>query len=881
MKRLFQFAVVGIIATEALVIGQGSEATRVLNEMRAALGGDKLAAVRNFIASGRSARSAGQFQLTGEFEIFCELPDKYVKKETISMGGMGSAASSLGFNGDTLLQESSAPGVVASGGGTMMYRVGPGGAAPGGASPTPEQQAAMKANALKSVKTDFTRLTVALFGASFSGNPVEFSYGGTAESPDGKADVIDVKGPNEFAARLYHRRPYASSADDELAGAGRDHHDERHVGRRRPAGRSADGRDERRRRQQHVRRWRGGRRRRGARRGHGRSHESPAGRREEARRAPFLLLRIPRRRRREAPAPDRSRRSTGRRRKRSRTRSSASTRRSTRRSSRIEAQWRGRSLAARKSRSKDRLLHSKDRLHKEIIDGSHQDARGVPCGARNDRACPRAGARDPRPLARDGDRSDRRRVAQREGHARGAGETPTKPVSADPHLASATGVATIDGLPLGRYTVQAEFPGFETVIVRDVRVRAGETKRSITLPIKKMSEDVTVGRDKQTAALDPVGLAFSTVLTREQIAALPDDPDEMEAILKAMAPPGASIRVDGFTGGKLPPKSQIRSIRLPRMDMLAAQNHGGLNGTLFIDIMTQPGIGPTAHEHRRRVPRRRAECAESVRAGEGRRRPAALRRIALRHHPSQPDVVRDQRDAQRAARHDEPAGRASGRRDARGAGTAPHRDDELQRPRSITRSTKTTRSAPVSSGPASSGATRASAASSCRSARFRRSPPTTSCVCRRTARSAAASSASRDSRHDGPRRCRARSWKRRRSACSTPSPAAAPSGRAAPARSTSRLPRISTTFAGGTRCASACSPRADGIDRTTCRTTWARSRLRASLTSKRAGRRTTHAAPATLPSSTAIFRSGCTRRTTSAWRRACCSLTAFATRLSR
>ena len=82
------------------------------------------------------------------------------------------------------------------------------------------------------------------------------------------------------------------------------------------------------------------------------------------------------------------------------------------------------------------------------------------------------------------------------------------------------------------------------------------------------------------------------MLTREQIAALPDDPDEMEKVLQAMAPPGAQIRVDGFTGGKLPPKSQIRSIRLPRMDQIAAQNHGGLNGLLFIDILTQPGNGP-------------------------------------------------------------------------------------------------------------------------------------------------------------------------------------------------------------------------------------------------------------------------------------------------
>lgn len=158
---------------------------------------------------------------------------------------------------------------------------------------------------------------------------------------------------------------------------------------------------------------------------------------------------------------------------------------------------------------------------------------------------------------------------------------------------SAVGVAAIDQLVPGRYTLQVEFPGFEPAVVRDLRIRTGDTRRTVLLRLAKLDEEVNVTRDQQTAALDPLGAAFSTVLTREQIAALPDDPEEMERVLKAMAPPGAVIRVDGFTGGKLPPKSQIRSIRLPRMDSLAAQNHGGLGGIMHIDIMTQPGSGPT------------------------------------------------------------------------------------------------------------------------------------------------------------------------------------------------------------------------------------------------------------------------------------------------
>jgi hypothetical protein len=171
-------------------------------------------------------------------------------------------------------------------------------------------------------------------------------------------------------------------------------------------------------------------------------------------------------------------------------------------------------------------------------------------------------------------------------------EDATRAVAVAPLVASDSGVATADNLVVGRYTLQVEFAGFETAVIRDVRVRAGDNRRSVTLRLKKVSEEVTVGRDGQSSGLDPRGNAFSTVLTREMIEALPDDPEEMEAVLKAMAPAGSQFRVDGFTGGRMPPKSQIRSIRLPRMDAFAAQNHGGMNGMMFIDIMTQPGAGP-------------------------------------------------------------------------------------------------------------------------------------------------------------------------------------------------------------------------------------------------------------------------------------------------
>jgi Carboxypeptidase regulatory-like domain len=151
------------------------------------------------------------------------------------------------------------------------------------------------------------------------------------------------------------------------------------------------------------------------------------------------------------------------------------------------------------------------------------------------------------------------------------------------------GVATALNVPLGRYSVAVTFPGFESLTLTDVRVRAGENRREVTLPIERVAESVAVGRDPATAASDPKSERFSNVLSKGQIEALPDDPDEMEKVLNDMAGPGATIRVDGFRGGKLPPKSQIRSIRFSSA-MFGAENHSA--GHTFVDISTQPGLGP-------------------------------------------------------------------------------------------------------------------------------------------------------------------------------------------------------------------------------------------------------------------------------------------------
>ena len=156
-----------------------------------------------------------------------------------------------------------------------------------------------------------------------------------------------------------------------------------------------------------------------------------------------------------------------------------------------------------------------------------------------------------------------------------------------PVKSNEAGLATLEGLAPGAYDIQAEFPGFQTRIMKNIRLRAGDNKQVAILAIQSLQDEITVGRDKQAAAADPKS-TFGTALTREQIEALSDDPDEMKRQIMDMAP-DAVLRIDSFEGGQLPPKAQIKSIHITR-DQFAAESHYA--GAHFIDIVTQPGIGP-------------------------------------------------------------------------------------------------------------------------------------------------------------------------------------------------------------------------------------------------------------------------------------------------
>ncbi len=146
------------------------------------------------------------------------------------------------------------------------------------------------------------------------------------------------------------------------------------------------------------------------------------------------------------------------------------------------------------------------------------------------------------------------------------------------------------GLPAGNYTVQIFAEGFQQ-FDGEVAIEAGRREQMIaTMVIDALEEEVDVNVSQQIST-DPDATAGATILREDELEALPDDPEELEQALQALAGPaagpnGGQIYIDGFTGGQMPPKESIREIRINQNPFSAEYDRLGFGR---IEILTRPG----------------------------------------------------------------------------------------------------------------------------------------------------------------------------------------------------------------------------------------------------------------------------------------------------
>src|SRR5437773_602938 len=154
------------------------------------------------------------------------------------------------------------------------------------------------------------------------------------------------------------------------------------------------------------------------------------------------------------------------------------------------------------------------------------------------------------------------------------------------------GAYSFTGLTPGSYTVQASAPELAMPQPAKINLRTGNQSLNLQLKVAATTQQVTIQEQSgPTVSPDPSNNASALVLRGEDLDALSDDPDDLQADLQALAGPsagpnGGSLYIDGFSGGELPPKDSIREIRINQNPFSSEYDKLGYGR---IEIFTKPG----------------------------------------------------------------------------------------------------------------------------------------------------------------------------------------------------------------------------------------------------------------------------------------------------
>ena len=154
------------------------------------------------------------------------------------------------------------------------------------------------------------------------------------------------------------------------------------------------------------------------------------------------------------------------------------------------------------------------------------------------------------------------------------------------------GIYAFHNLRPGRYVVTAQAPGFSSFREQNVEVMAGRTVRlTIKLIISTAQAQVEVRANAVRVSVSPMDNASATSVSGPSLNSLADDPDALLSQIEELAGPATGpdrveVYIDGFLGGDLPPKENIRSIRVNQDPFSAEYDRLGYGR---VDILTKPG----------------------------------------------------------------------------------------------------------------------------------------------------------------------------------------------------------------------------------------------------------------------------------------------------
>lgn len=149
----------------------------------------------------------------------------------------------------------------------------------------------------------------------------------------------------------------------------------------------------------------------------------------------------------------------------------------------------------------------------------------------------------------------------------------------------------ISGLVPGRYTVTATAQGFAPSS-KSLLLTDGQTLTlDIHLTIALQAQQIEVRGRASRLEVAPQNNSSAVAVSGNNLNSLSNDPDELQSQIGALVGPSvgpgaAEIYINGLTGGDMPPKSDIREIRVNANPFSAENNRLGYGR---IDITTKPG----------------------------------------------------------------------------------------------------------------------------------------------------------------------------------------------------------------------------------------------------------------------------------------------------
>ena len=153
------------------------------------------------------------------------------------------------------------------------------------------------------------------------------------------------------------------------------------------------------------------------------------------------------------------------------------------------------------------------------------------------------------------------------------------------------GMYEFKNLAPGKYTLNIVAGGFSLYENDKVVIADQPLRLDVPMTIEVQEQKIQVSDTAPTVDVNPASNAGAIVISGKELEALPDDPDELQSDLEALAGPsagpnGGQMYIDGFTAGQLPPKSSIREIRINQNPFSSEYDKLGYGR---IEIFTKPG----------------------------------------------------------------------------------------------------------------------------------------------------------------------------------------------------------------------------------------------------------------------------------------------------